>query len=348
MSTIQPVILAGGPGARLWPLSNAARPKPFLKLDGARSLLDATIDRLADPEIFAPPIIACAAANADGARAALEAANAPVRLILEPEPRDTAAAIAAVAAARASENPDELVLIAPADHTVGDVAAFRRGCALGGEIAAEGRLVLFGAAPNSPHEGYGYIEAESGAETCAIVSFHEKPNRETAERFLASGAHLWNMGMFLASAATFVEMFEAHAPDILETARAAIDKAARKDGALAVHPETFASARKAPFDRAVVEQVSNAAVVRLSCDWSDVGAWDAVYDALTADQAGNAAVGEAVLIDVKDTLVHANGIRIAAIGVEGLAIVSTPEGVLVCPRDQAQRVKELTEAMKRR
>ncbi|MGD2131249.1 MAG: sugar phosphate nucleotidyltransferase [Maricaulaceae bacterium] len=346
MSTIQPVILAGGPGARLWPLSNAARPKPFLKLDGAHTLLDRTIERLADPALFASPVIACAAANAEAAGAALEAAGAPRRLILEPEPRDTAAAIAAIAAARAAENPDELVLIVPADHTVGDIDAFRRGCALAAEIARKGRLVLFGAAPNCPHEGYGYIEAASDAETCDIVSFHEKPDAETAAAFLASGAHLWNMGMFLAPASVFLAMFESHAPDILGTAQAAVASAETADGALKVKPDVFASARKAAFDRAVVEKVAGAAVVRLSCDWSDVGAWDAVFDTLGKDEAGNAAVGDAHLIGARDTLVHANGLKIAAIGVEGLAIVSTPEGVLVCRRDQAQRVKELTEALK--
>lgn len=347
MSRIRPVILAGGPGARLWPLSNADNPKPFLKLDGARSLLDLTLTRFADAERFAEPIIACAAAHAAPARNALRAAGvAAPRLILEPAPRDTAAAIAAIACARAAEDPDELVLVAPADHMIADVDAFRAACARGAELAAEGRLVLFGAAPDSPHEGFGYIEAADAGATAAIASFHEKPKRAEAEAFLASGRHLWNMGLFLAPAGAFVALCETHAPDILAAARDAADRGVVDDGALTLDAEAFARAPKAAFDRAVVEKASGGMVVRLDCGWSDVGAWDAVHAALPKDAGGNALVGDVHVIDVTDTLVHASGLTVAAIGVDGLAIVATGDAVLVCNRADAQKVKALVEAMK--
>jgi mannose-1-phosphate guanylyltransferase/mannose-1-phosphate guanylyltransferase/mannose-6-phosphate isomerase len=348
MTRIRPAILAGGPGKRLWPLSDADHPKPFLKLDGVSSLLDQTLARLADPALFASPLIACAAAHAGPARAALAAAGvASPELILEPAPRDTAAAVAAVVAARiAAGARDELILVAPADHVVRDVEAFRSGCARGVEPAAAGRLVLFGAEPTSPHEGYGYIEAAGGGKISRVVSFHEKPDMATAEAFLATGAHLWNMGLFLATGATFETLFEAHAPEILAAARRAVAEGERRDGALALAREAFARAPKAAFDRAVVEKARDVSVVRLACGWSDVGAWDAVYDALERDGAGNAVVGQASLQDVRDTLVHSSGLRIAVMGVEGLVVVATRDGVLVCRRADAQKIKGLIEAMK--
>ncbi len=347
MSLIRPVILAGGPGKRLWPLSDADHPKPFLKLDGARSLLDQTLARFADPALFAPPVIACAAAHAEPARAAMaEAGVAVPELILEPEPRDTAAAVAAIVAARrASTGGDELILVAPADHVVQDADAFRAGCARGAGPAAAGRLVLFGATPTSPHEGFGYIEAVDAGAVSDVASFHEKPDRATAETFLASGAHLWNMGLFLASTATFEALLEAHAPEICDAARRAVAEGERRGGDLALAPEAFAAAPKAAFDRAVVEKARDIAVVRLTCGWSDVGAWDAVYDVLASDAAGNVAIGDVTLMDVRDTLAHSSGPKIAAMGVEGVAIVATRDAVLVCRRADAQKIKALVEAL---
>jgi mannose-1-phosphate guanylyltransferase/mannose-6-phosphate isomerase len=347
MTRIRPVILAGGPGARLWPLSDAARPKPFLKLDGKRSLLDDTLARFADAALFLPPIVACAAAHASSARAALEAAGVgSPELILEPSARDTAAAVAAVAAARHAVDADELILIAPADHVIADAGAFRAGCALGASLAAPGRLVLFGATPTSAHEGYGYIETADRAGAAEVAAFHEKPKGAVAESFFASGRHLWNMGLFLASASTFETLFEAHAPAIYAVARRAVAEGATADGALTLAADVFAGAPKEAFDRAVVEKARGLGVVRLACGWSDVGAWDAVYDALARDADGNALIGDARAIDARGTLVHADGVRVAAIGVEGLAIVATRDAVLVCRREDAQKVKALVEAMK--
>jgi mannose-1-phosphate guanylyltransferase/mannose-1-phosphate guanylyltransferase/mannose-6-phosphate isomerase len=348
VSRIRPIILAGGPGARLWPLSHAERPKPFLKLDGARTLLDHTLARFAAPELFLPPIVACEVAHAPLARTALRAAGvAEPALILEPAARDTAAAVAAAAAERrAAGATDELVLIAPADHVVADVAAFRAGCARAAERAAEGRLVLFGAAPSSAHEGYGYIEAATPEPVADVVAFHEKPARAQAEAFLAGGRHLWNMGLFLASAATFEALLKAHAPEIQAVARRAVAEGARIDGALVLAPEAFAGAPKAAFDRAVVEKARGVSVVRLACGWSDVGSWDAVHDALPHDGEGNALVGDARVLDARNTLIHADGVRVAAIGVEGLAIVATGNEVLVCRLEDAQEVKALVAAMR--
>lgn len=351
MSRIRPVVIAGGPGARLWPLSDAQHSKPFLKLDGKRSLLDETLDRFADPVLFASPIVACAAAHSDRVRAALAADG--VRdggLILEPEPRDTAAAIAAIVAARlAAAGPDEILLIAPADHRIADVAGFRAGCAKALALAKQGRLVLFGATPTEPSTGFGYIEPAHGAarEVDDVASFKEKPDRARAESFIAAGC-LWNMGMFLARASTFETLFRAHAPDIYGVASLAVAQGSTENGALTLAPEIFAKAEKKPFDRAVVELARGVAVVRLSVGWSDIGAWNAVWDALPHDAAGNAIVGDATLLDARGCLVHASGLKIAAIGVEGLAVVAVGDTVLVCPLAEAQKVRDLVEAMKRK
>lgn len=348
MSRIRPVIFAGGPGARLWPLSDAGRPKPFLKLDGEASLLERTLARFDEPSLFLPPIIACEAAHGSLARAALAGAGvAAPALILEPKPRDTAAAVAAVVGARrAAGEADELILIAPADHVIADVAAFRAGCARAAALSRSGRLVLFGAAPSSPHEGYGYIEAGASDDASDVVAFHEKPKRAQAEAFLASGRHLWNMGLFLASAAVFEVLFAKHAPEIYAAARGAVANGAETDGALALESGAFARAPKAAFDRAVVEKARGMGVVRLACGWSDVGAWDAVYEALAHDEQDNALVGDVRAVGTRNTLVHANGVRVATIGVDGLVIVATGDAVLVCRREDAQKVKALVEAMK--
>lgn len=349
MTRIRPVIIAGGPGSRLWPLSDATRPKPFLKLDGERTLIAQTLERFADTGLFEPPVIACAAEQAQDARAALAEAGFQPSLILEPEPRDTAAAIAAVTAARlAAAGPDEILLVAPADHMIADVDGFRAGCAKALPLARNGRLVLFGATPTEPATGFGYIEpAHADARAVDdVASFKEKPDRDRAEAFLREG-YLWNMGMFLARASTFEALFRVHAPAIYAAASAAVGKGETESGALRLDPATFATVEKRPFDRAVVELARDVAVVRLSVGWSDIGAWDAVWRALPRDAAGNAVVGEATLLDARDTLVHAGGIKVAAIGVQGLAIVAVDDTVLVCPLDQAQKVKDLLDAMKK-
>lgn len=345
MSRIRPVILAGGPGARLWPASDAATPKPFLKLDGENTLLGLTLARLDKPDLFAPPIITCAAAMAELSRDAMRAAGiAAPELILEPAPRDTAAAIAAVAAARAAEAPDELVLVLPADHVIEDPGAFQAACARGADAAAGGRFTLFGVEPDGPHTGFGYIEAASKDEVATVAVFHEKPDLPTAEQYYASGKHLWNAGMFLAPVATFAHAFETHAPEIYAVAKTAVAGATREAGALVLDADVFATAPKEAFDRAVVEKLKGeAAVIRLSCGWSDVGAWDAVYDLLrkNADDDGNATVGAVALLDAKGVLASTSGPKIAVMGVKDIAVVASPNGVLVCSRDQAQRVKDL-------
>jgi len=235
------------------------------------------------------------------------------------------------------------LMIMPADHMIDDVAAFQAACARGADVAVNGRFVLFGLTPTSPHTGYGYIEAASTDEVASVASFHEKPDLPTAEAFLATGSHMWNAGMFLAPVSTFAAAFTQHAPEIFEIARAAVDKGRHENGALILEPDTFRSAPKAAFDRAVVEKLSDISVVRLSCGWSDVGAWDAVFDILTKDSNGNAAIGDVALLDTHGVMVSTTGPRVAVMGVKDVVVIATPQGVLVCSRDQAQRVKELLE-----
>ena len=332
---IRPVILAGGAGTRLWPLSTVGRPKHLLPLLGPDTLLDRTLARF--DQSFAPPIIIANEAQEADLLAILPEGG---RLVLEPMKRDSAPAIA-LAAVLADD--DELLLICPSDHHIADVPAYREAIALARPAAEAGGIVTFGIEPDHPATGFGYIAAGEGSGVRRVARFVEKPPLESAEAMLAAGGHYWNAGIFLASAATWREELAAYAPDILAAAGEALARASMDGSIIRVDRDAFARSPSKSIDYAVMEQSEKVAVVPVAMGWSDIGSWQALLDAAAKDSDGNA-IGEGVLaLDCRDTLVRTNGPRVAAIGVEGLVIVATPGAVLVMRAEEAQRVREAAE-----
>jgi mannose-1-phosphate guanylyltransferase/mannose-6-phosphate isomerase len=340
---ITPVILAGGQGRRLWPLSTPERPKPFLALTGAASLLEETLARLAGPALFAAPVIIGAALHrfliAEQARP-----FAPARIVLEPAPRGTAAAAAVGALIALDADPDALVLIAPADHAIADAAAFRKAVAKGAAAAMAGRIVLFGVKPDAPAACYGYIQPGEAATPAArvVAHFTEKPSPAEAQRLIATGG-LWNSGIFLCAARTLIAELEALAPSVLEAARAALAAAVIDPDFLRLDEAAFAAGPDVSLDVAVMEKTRNAAVVAADFAWSDVGAWTALWQALAKDAAGNVVRGAAVLEDASGSLVFAESTTVAAVGLKDMIVVATPGRVLIAPKHRDQEVRALVE-----
>src|SRR5579863_2807218 len=317
---ITPVILVGGEGKRLWPLSLPERPKPFLALTGETSLFAQTLARLSDPALFADPIIIGSAEHRF--LIAGEVAGAG-RIVLEPVGRGTAPAAAVGALMAAARDPDALILVAPADHAIADTAAFRAAVARGADAAAQGRFVLFGVEPDFAATGYGYIVcgAPLGHAVSAVARFVEKPHEAGAQALIAAGA-LWNSGIFLMSARALVAALEALAPAVLDAARAALERASPDPDFLRLDPASFSAAPSVSIDVAVMEKTAAAAVVAADFAWSDIGAWSAVWSALARDGDGNAARGRTVLEDTSGCLVIAEGPTVAAIGLRDLVVVA--------------------------
>ncbi|MEA3062963.1 MAG: mannose-phosphate guanylyltransferase [Sphingomonadales bacterium] len=344
---ITPVILAGGSGVRLWPLSRLDRPKQLVALHGGGTLLQQTAQRVSDPDCFAPPVVVAAAAQADAVEDQLEAAGTPPRLlILEPEPRGTAAAVALAAIA----SPRALLLVLPSDHVVGDEAAFRRAVAAALGPAEAGKLVCLGAEPDRAETGYGWIRRGEplGAGAWAAASFREKPDRAAAEAMLAEGGWLWNAGIFLFRAGTLLDALEALAPDLLAGARRAMEKASIEGETLRPDSAAFAVIPSASLDRAVMERSGDVAVVPAAMGWSDLGSWAAIHAFGPADPAGNVLAGDVVAPGSRNCLVRSEGPTVVALGVDHLAIVATDRAVLVVPLDETQRIQEALDALEAR
>jgi len=339
-SPITPVILTGGSGTRLWPLSRKARPKQFLPLAGERTLLEDTIARAAGDR-FAPPLLVGGAAQAETLRAL---AGEGARLMLEPMARNTAPAIALAALAL---DPDALMLVMPSDHVIADVPAFHAAIEKGAALAADDWLVTFGITPDGPETGYGYIRqggaiGDAGYE---VERFVEKPDRETAQGFLAEGGYYWNGGIFLFTARAYLAGLDVHAPEVAASARAAM--AGMVDsGSITPDAAAFGSAPSISIDYAVMEKADRVAVVTVSMGWSDLGSWDALHELLEKDEAGNAQSGDSLTIDSANTLIRSDGPLVAAVGVSDLIIVTTGDAVLVMPRGESERVKEVVDALK--
>jgi mannose-1-phosphate guanylyltransferase/mannose-6-phosphate isomerase len=355
-----PVILCGGSGTRLWPLSRALYPKQLLALTGSRSLLQDTVARLAllSGQVQAPVVVCNEAHRFLVAGQLREAASAAGRdpagepaLILEPEGRNTApaAAIAALAARRRA-GTDVLLLVLPADHVLRDPAAFAAAVALATPAAIAGQLVTFGVVPTQPETGYGYLRTEASIDggVQPVREFVEKPDYETARRYVASGAFLWNSGMFLFSADTYLRELQVHAPDIAAAAARALDAARGEGGFLALQQDSFHECRKESIDYAVMEKTSLAAVVPLSAGWSDVGSWASLLDVSNRDANGNALTGDVVAVDCTNSYVRAESRLVAVTGLDGCIVVETKDAVLVVPKASAQDVKKIVEELERR
>ena len=342
------MILSGGAGTRLWPLSTPDVPKQLLRLVGDGTLLQLTGERVSDPYRFTAPIVVTTRTHAEAVGAQLaQIAIVPAPMILEPAGRNTAPAIAL--AALAADRPDRLLLVLPSDHRIGDVAAFHRAVDAAAPLANAGWLVTFGIQPTAPETGYGYIRiGETLAEGVRRVeAFREKPDRASAEAMLAEGGHYWNGGIFLFRADTLLDALAAHAPTMLAATRDAMAAAVCEGNRLTPDAEAFARSPADSIDYAVMEKAERVAVAPVAMDWSDVGSWDALYDLGPHDPSGNLVVGDAIALDSRDCLVRAEGLRIGVCGVEDLIVVASGRDVLVLKRGQAQDVKRIVEAFGR-
>ena len=344
MSKITPVLMSGGAGTRLWPLSRRARPKQFHALGGPRTLIQDTALRFTT-EAFEPPMVICNAAHAALVREQLgEAGVAPSVLILEPEGRNTAAA-AAVAAGVAQREGLGLVLLLSADARVADPAALRAAIAAGAPAAEAGALVIFGITPTAAETGYGYIRAEPGeGPVRKVAAFVEKPDLATAQAYLADGAYSWNAGIFLFRPDAFLAEAARVAPKLAAAARAAVDEAAREGDAVRLGP-AFLQVPAAPVDVAVFEKTDRAVVVACDIGWSDVGAYDALWAEAAKTPSGDVLQGPAVATDSRNCLAISDGPLVVLSGVEDLAVVVEAGVVLVTRRDAPGAVRAAVEAV---
>ncbi|SFM39180.1 mannose-1-phosphate guanylyltransferase/mannose-1-phosphate guanylyltransferase / mannose-6-phosphate isomerase [Ectothiorhodospira mobilis] len=342
--TLIPVILSGGAGTRLWPMSRQLYPKQFLNLTGTEhTLLQATLARLPEADV-APPLIICNEAHRFLVAEQLRQMGVrPGGILLEPVGRNTAPAVAAAALCARASGEDPVLLVMPADHLIQDVDAFRRSVALAVEAARSGELVTFGVPPTEPHTGYGYIRVEAGAGAGAapVREFVEKPDLDTARAYVASGQYYWNSGIFVFRASSFLEELKAHAPDILEACERAWAGARGDLDFLRLEPEAFSACRSESLDYAVMEPTRRAVMVPLEADWSDVGSWTALWSAGERDAEGNVAVGDVLLTGTRNCYLHADARLVAAVGVEDLVVVETKDAVLVMHKDHHQDVKEI-------
>lgn len=348
MPTIVPVILSGGSGSRLWPLSRQLHPKQLLPLTSKRTMLQETAARVSDPNRFTAPVIICNDAHrfviAEQLR---EIGISPMAIVLEPAGRNTAAAAAIGAMLATGHASDSLVLLLPADHHIGNSQALLSAFLRAAEAASAGYLVTFGIQPTAPETGYGYIKGSGeilpgGA--MRVARFVEKPPRDLAERMLSEGDHTWNSGMFLFAASTYLEELRRFEPAVLEACRQSLD-AGRRDLDFLRLDACFADQPSIPIDTAVMERTDRAAVLPLSADWTDLGSWSALWAVGEKDGNGNVVHGDVVLRNTSNSYVRSDDRLTAVVGLDGVVVVTTPDAVLVVSREEAQDVKAIVHTL---
>ncbi len=343
-----PVILAGGTGSRLWPLSRSSHPKQFLPLLGEQTMLQATLARLEDMEDIDPPLVLC---NDEHrflvAEQLREQGIDNPQIVLEPVGRNTAPAIAIAALVTVERDPEALLLVLPADHLIPDTAAFHHAVEQGRTTAEQGYLVTFGIVPTGPETGFGYIRANPGDGCLTVDEFVEKPDSATAETYLKSGAYYWNSGMFLFKAARILEELEKYAPDILDSCRASLAESARDLDFTRLAPESFTACPNTSIDYAVLEKTEAAALIPLDAGWNDIGSWAALHDVERDAETGNVLRGDILVEDVRDCYIRSEGRLVAAVGVANCIIVETPDAVLVADKSRSQDVKTIVERLKK-
>jgi mannose-1-phosphate guanylyltransferase/mannose-6-phosphate isomerase len=343
--TIYPVVLSGGSGTRLWPLSREHYPKQLLHLQGDRTLLQQTAMRLDSMENVGEPILVC---NEEHrflvAEQLREIGKATRAIILEPVGRNTAPALTLAALAITSTGQDGMMLVMPADHLIENVAAFHAAIRTGIPLAQAGKLVTFGIVPTSPETGYGYIRRGAGH---AVAAFVEKPDAETAARYLNSGEYLWNSGMFLMRAGVWLEELRRFRADILAACERAFNESRRDSEFVRITGESFAACPSDSIDYAVMEKTDRAVVVPLEAGWSDIGAWSAIWDVSERDAEGNVIQGDVLAHDTHNALLISRHRLVAAVGLDDVIVVETPDAVMVARKDRAQDVKEIVNLLKK-
>lgn len=339
---IVPVILSGGAGVRLWPLSTPDRPKQFHALGSDNTLIQETALRFVGQPGFTAPVVICNAAHtALAAEQLAEVGAAPAAIVAEPFGRNTAAAAALAARIVADRFPGALALLLPADHRVARPGDLRAAVTRAAPLAAD-RIVTFGIQPTGPATGYGYIEAggELAGGVRTVVRFVEKPNRATAEAYLAQGGFYWNAGMFLFAPEVMLAELSRFAPEVLAAVEAALGRDLAGE-VLRLDREAFAACPSEAVDTAVMERTDLAAVAPCDIGWADIGAWSELWRLAQDPATGNAVSGEVALIDVERALVWSEQVKVSVIGLADVIVVATPDGVLVAPRDRDQEVKAL-------
>ncbi|MFW5969535.1 MAG: mannose-1-phosphate guanylyltransferase/mannose-6-phosphate isomerase [Halofilum sp. (in: g-proteobacteria)] len=346
---LQPVLLAGGSGTRLWPLSRRAYPKQFVPLLGEGSLFAATLDRLGGLEHAAPMVVCNEEQRFLVAEEIRNSAVARAAILLEPGGRNTAPAIALAALEAQADGTDPILLVLPADHAIPDADAFARAVEAAAAAAGDDALVTFGIEPHTPATGYGYIRAAAGEGVRPVEAFVEKPDRATAEAWLAEGGYYWNSGMFVFRASAFLRELERHAPAILEAVRAAHAGRTADLDFLRFDARAFMGSPAESIDYAVMEHTDRAVVVPFDGAWSDVGSWQALWEAGIAEGKGdadeNVLHGDVITHGTKRCYLHASHRLVSAVGLEDCVVVETADAVLVAPREHAQDVKKLVERL---
>ena len=344
-----PVVLSGGSGSRLWPLSRAMHPKQFLTLSGDQSLFQTTLSRLVG--LQDGPLTPIVVSNEEHRFLVAEQCRAlgitPQAILLEPIGRNTAPAIAAAVVKSLTSGKDDLLLVLPADHVFDDLDALQAAFEKGTPAARDGRIVTFGIVPNKAETGYGYIRvADKSNEIQAVQAFVEKPDLTTAEQYLADGRYYWNSGMFLFQASTMLAELREHAPQVLAAVEAALSNAKEDMDFTRLDAVAFAGAENISIDYAVMERSNHVSVVPLDAGWNDVGSWSAVWEIADKDSQGNASRGDVMLEATHNAYVHAEHRMVSVLGLDDVIVVETADAVMVAAKDKAQDVKLLVDRIK--
>jgi mannose-1-phosphate guanylyltransferase/mannose-6-phosphate isomerase len=348
---IKPVILSGGSGSRLWPLSRAKYPKQFLNLIGGKSLFTQTLERVSQDYGFQEPLVIASEHHRFIVNEQAEAADIAIdNVILEPMGRNTAPAVALAAIHAAQEDPDSLLLFLPSDHVILDVPGFHKAVKAAAVAADAGHLCCFGMKPERAETGYGYIAEGAALDGVGgvhhIEAFKEKPDAVTAQAYVDQGGYYWNSGMFLFKASVILEEFESHAPTMLAATKQALDSVTRDLNFLRMDAEAFGAVPADSIDYAIMEKTQRAAVVPASFGWSDLGSFSALADAIGSDDNDNVIVGDVVHSETRNSYVHSDGRLVATLGIEDLIIISNDDCVMVTTRGRDQDVKNLVNEIK--
>lgn len=347
MPSLKPVILSGGSGTRLWPASRAKLPKQLLPLAEERSMLQATVLRTVGlPGAESGCVVVCNEAHRFFVAEQLAAIEQNARIILEPEGRNTAPAIALAALSVLGDDAEALMLVMPADHVIRDVPAFQAAVRTGTDAAQEGQLVTFGIVPSKPETGFGYIRASGEGDILPVEAFVEKPDQQTAESYLKSGGYFWNSGMFLFRADAYLDALKTLAPDMFAACKSAMAKQSEDGLFLRPDADAFGASPSDSIDYAVMEKSDNVSVVPMSCGWSDVGSWSALHEVMDADGDGNVLDGDVLTFECRNSLISSESRLVGAVGLDNIVIVETKDSVLVVNKSRSQDVKEIVNQLK--